>query len=254
MSDPAESKQERQKKLLLQRRFSKRITIARQGREAFMERNNVGCMQKYQEYLLIIAESKNTDDIFKLNPSMFDDTTQLSELLLISHVFWEMARIYEMTPKLQMNFQNCLNQFVKFTTNQPYQVLNAEMMRKYNKMNAKRSRYGDKYIEAYSQIFVQSKSCYIASHCFGYDAMETIRLRRFKDEILLWPLGEYFVAIYYRCSSKLVDYLDHKPLFSSLLSKPIKPILLCFSLFTETSIFKRCSYYLKLLQKNGSSH
>ena len=64
---------------------------------------------------------------------MFDAKRQVTELLLISHVYWELARINEMPPKLQKNFSRSLNQFVKFTINQPYQVLNSEMLRKYIK-------------------------------------------------------------------------------------------------------------------------
>ena len=55
MADTQESKQERQRKLTLQKQFSRRITVARQGREAFMEKDYVTCMQKYHEYLRIIA-------------------------------------------------------------------------------------------------------------------------------------------------------------------------------------------------------
>jgi hypothetical protein len=254
MTTSQETKEDRIKKLTLQNKFSKRITIARQGREAFLEKDYVTCMQKYNEYLKIMSDTKEIDDIYKLSPSSFDDTTQLSELLLISHVFWEMARINEMTPKLDVNFQKCINQFVKFTANQPYQVLNAEMLRKYIKIAGKKSRMANKYSEAYSEIFVQSKKCYIATHCLGTKHTSTDRLRDFKQELLLWPLGEKTVATYYKYSSRLVNRLDAHPHESRLLSILLKPFLLCFSLFTETSIFKKCSYYLKLLQRNGSSH
>ena len=253
MTTSQESKQERQQKLALQQKFSKRITIARQGREAFISKDYITCMQKYHEYLRIVCDTKDIEDIYNLAPSSFDDTTQLSELLLISHVYWEMSRINEMTPKLDVNFQKSLNQFIKFTANQPYQVLNAEMLRKYIKLSGKRSRMAHKYNEAYSQIFVQSRKCYIATHCLGYQHQSTEQLRIFKQELLLWPFGESIVAFYYKYSSRLVRKLDNAPLRSKSISFFLKPFLLCFSLFTETSIFKKCSYYLKLLQKNGSN-
>ncbi len=59
----------------------------------------------------------------------------MTEMLLISHVYWELSRVYEMTPKLQVAFDKCLKQFVRFTINQPYQVLNSEVLRKYIKKN-----------------------------------------------------------------------------------------------------------------------
>jgi hypothetical protein len=258
MESSPESKLERQRKLTLQNKFSKRITIARKGREAFMEKDYITCMQKYNEYLMIIADTKEVEDIYKLSPSQFDDTTPLSELLLISHVFWEMARINEMTPKLDINFQKCLNQFIKFTANQPYQVLNAEMLRKYIKINKNKSRMGHKYKEAYSEILVQSKKCYIATHCLGEKHHATMTLRHFKQELMLWPFGENLVALYYKYSSILINWIENGSAGSFFISKPFKliitPFLLSFSLLTETSIFKKCSYYLKLSQRNGSSH
>lgn len=253
MASQEEEKKEHQRKLQLQKKLSERITIARQGREAFLAKDYVNCMQKYLEYLTIISQSREIEDIYSLKPSDFDDTTQLSELLLISHVFWEMARINEMTPKLQANFQRCLSQFVKFTVNQPYQVLNAEMLRKYNKANAKRSRFADKYSEAYSAIFVQSRKCFIATECFGEEHHHTNSLRVFKNELLQWPYGEAIVAFYYRTSPLFVNKVRASKSLSLVKDFVILPLLTFFSLFTETSIFKRCSYYLKLLQKNGSN-
>ncbi len=253
MSDTKEeSREERQKKLTLQKQFSKRITVARQGREAFLEKDYVSCMRKYNEYLKILADTKEVDDIFKLNPSLFGDETQISELLLISHIYWEMARIYEMTPKFQANFQKSLNQFIKFTINQPFQVLNAEMLRKYIKINGKKSRHVKLYSESYSQILIESRKCYIATICFGDIHPTTDRLRIFKDELSNWPLGLELIALYYKYSTKFVLFLEKHFLIKKVSKAILGPILLSFSILTQTSIFKRCSYYLKLLQKSGS--
>ena len=133
MANSEDVKKESQKKLALQKRYGQRITIMRQGREAFLAKDYVNATKKYLEYLAILAESKDIDDVFKLSPTMFNKSTQITELLVISHVFWELARIYEMTPKLQNNFNKALNQFIKFSVNQPYQVFNSEMLRKYIK-------------------------------------------------------------------------------------------------------------------------
>jgi len=248
-----ESKEEKRRKAALQRQFNRRITIVKKGREAFLAKDYVNCMHNYLDYLKILCETKESEDIFKLNPTMFDDSTQLSELLLISHVYWEMARIYEMTPKLQDNFQKSLDQFVKFTINQPYQVLNAEMLRKYIKLTGKNSRLIDKFQEAHSHIFTNSKKCYIATHCFGDQHLVTHRLREFKQELVMWPYGLKLVELYYRSSSTLIYFLVKRKKLNLFFASIIKPSLQTFSLLTQTSIFRRCSYYLKLLRKNGSS-
>lgn len=254
MANSDEIKKEKQKKLALQKKYEQRITIARQGREAFLSKDYISATRKYNEYLGILAESKDIEDIFRLTPAMFDAKRQVTELLLISHVYWELARINEMPPKLQKNFSRSLNQFVKFTINQPYQVLNSEMLRKYIKKNKRSSPQLALLNQALSQIHVQSKKCYIATECFGNFHPVTSTLREFKLELINWPCGQKAVELYYRVSSKIVDHKKDNKLYAKLFVLfSILPLRL-FAKFTQTSIFKRCSYYLKSLPKNGSSH
>jgi len=256
MADKKEklSSKDKNQQLALQKRYGKRITIAKQGREAFIAKDYTTAIAKYNEYLNILAESKNVTDIFHLSPGMFDTKTQITELLLISHIYWEVARINEMAPKLQLNFQRALAQFVKFSVNQPYQVLNSEMLRKYIKKNKNTSKQIAFLNDANSSIYVQSKKCYIATHCFGDQHPVTKQLRVFKRELLEWPFGIELVRLYYKFSSRFVAYLDLHFLQSKLLLIFSRPILSTFSKLTESSIFKRCSYFLKLLPKSGSKH
>ncbi len=254
MEQKEESKREKQKKLALQKRYGQRITIARQGREAFLKKDYITASRKYNEYLGILAESKDIDDIFKLSPGMFDKRTQVTELLLISHIYWEVSRINEMTPKLQKTFFKSLSQFVKFTVNQPYQVLNSEMLRKYIKKNKRVSPQLGQLNQALSQIHVQSKKCFIASECFGFDHPTTETLRSFKKELLSWPLGHKAVELYYRTSNQIIESKTKNNLFAILFIYIAKTPLRLFAKFTQTSIFNRCSYFLKSLQKSGLNH
>ncbi len=185
---------------------------------------------------------------------MLNNKSQVTELLLISHIYWEIARVNEMTPKLSANFQKALSQFIKFTVNQPYQVLNAEMLRKYIKKNAKSSRQIGALNEAYSQIFVQSKKCYIATMCYGDEHQVTNQLRDFKSHLLNWPFGNILVSLYYKHSSSLCRYLEKNSKIKKQVIFFSKPFLSLFAKFTESGIFKGCSYYLKSLPKNGSNH
>lgn len=254
MASSEEIKKENQKKLALQKKFEQRITIARQGREAFLSKDYITATKKYNEYLSILAESKNIEDIFKLAPTMFDPKRHITEMLLISHVYWELARINEMTPKLQKNFSCSLNQFVKFTVNQPYQVLNSEMLRKYIKKNKRTSPQLAMLNQALSQIHVQSKKCFIATECFGEEDIVTNTLRSFKREMILWPFGVNVVELYYRVSTKLLKHKAENKIYAKVFIILSKRPLRLFAKFTQTSIFKRCSYYLKSLQKSGSNH
>jgi len=249
-----DDKRDRARKLALQKKFGQRITIARQGRDAYLGKDYVTASKKYNEYLIILSETNDLEDIFQLSPTMFDSKTQVTEMLLISHIYWEMARIHEMTPKLTITYQKCLKQFARFTSNQPYQVLNAEMLRKYIKKNAKTSHQIGHLNATYSQIFVESKKCYIATHCYGTDHQITNQLRLFKAELLKWPTGLFLIRSYYQHSSKLVEFCRHHKNIGKLIRLILSPLLWLFAKFSQTSIFKTCSYFLKLLQKSGSSH
>ena len=235
----AESDKDKSKrKLALQKRYSMRITIAKQGREAFLAKDYISATRKYNEYLGILAELNDAEDIYKISPSMFDNKKEVTEMLLISHVFWEVARINEMTPKLQKNFQKALSQFVKFTINQPYQVLNAEMLRKYIKKNKNVSRQLPMLNDALQQIFVQSKKCYVATMCFGDNHEFTQVLRQFKAILNRSPSGIRFIDLYYRSSSKFVGYCEKNQflrIFSLIL---IKPLLSLFAKTLQLSIFR----------------
>jgi hypothetical protein len=226
------------RKLALQKKFSQRITIARQGREAFSQKDYLGAAAKYNEYLNILSELNDLDNIYSLSPIMFDNKKEITELLLISHIYWDIARINEMTPKLQNNFLKALSQFVKFTINQPYQVLNAEMLRKYIKKNKKTSKQITSLNETYQQIFVQSSKCFIATMCFGHTHQDTVTLRRFKQLILKRPLGLSFVRFYYKNSSKLVLVCEQNKVFKILIVGLCKPILSLFAKTLQLSIFK----------------
>lgn len=251
-----EDQEERRRDLELTAKYNQRITIAKVARNAFTAKNYTLAIKHYTEYLTILAHSKEIEDIFTLSPSDFDEKTPVSELLLISHVYWDLARMYASSANYLEYQQKSLAQFVKFTANQPYQVLNSEMVRKFIK---KRTRAKDslEYLEIlsgiHSQIFTESNSCFIASYAFGYEHKTTYTLRQFKAELLDWPFGVTLVRIYYKYSPALIDYIVHKRSLNYFTRLTIVPILRIFAFFTQTSIFRSCSSFLKLLQNLGSN-
>jgi hypothetical protein len=238
MDTKVESAADKKRKFALQKRYGQRITIARQGREYFSQKDYVNAAKKYNEYLGILAELNEVDDIYKLSPPMFDQKAQVTEMLLISHIYWELARIHEMTPKLQVAYNKCVTQFIKFTANQPYQVLNAEMLRKYIKKNKRVTPQVGVLNQAYQQIFVQSKKCYVSTLCFGQDGFETLILRDFKTLLLKMPMGQSMVSIYYRLSSKLVSQCEQNDSLERATVFIAKPILHSFAKLLKRSIFK----------------
>ena len=229
------SKDNSKRRLALQKKYGQRITIARQGREAFLQKDYINASKKYSEYLGILADLKDLDDIYRLSPTHFDKKREITEMLLISHIYWEIARINETTPRLQKTYHKALSQFIKFTANQPYQVLNAEMLRKFIKKN-KNSPQLPSLNEAYSQIFVQSKKCYIASMSLGFDHEHTQTLRLFKLKILKFSIGRKFVEYYYRFSPSFVSYCERHVGFYRIMDFFIKPTLITLAKFIQKHI------------------
>ncbi len=232
-------KEKKKKKLALQKKYGTRITIARQGREAFLAKDYVGAQRKYNEYLGILSELNDIDDIFKLSPSMFDNKREVTEMLLVSHVYWEIARINEKSPQLEKVFYKALAQFVKFTVNQPYQVLNAEMLRKYIKKNKRVTTKYSVLNDAYQQIFVQSKKCFIATHCLGARSVETNTLREFKNLLIKSSIGMGFVRWYYLTSPKLIRFFEKNPKIDRFAQPIISAPLKAFATILKYCIFKR---------------
>lgn len=222
-------KEKSRRKLALQKKFGQRITIAKQGREAFLAKDYITATKKYNEYLSILSESNDVDDIFRLSPSMFDNKKDITEMLLISHVYWEVSRINEMTPKLQKTFQKSLDQFIRFTINQPYQVLNAEMLRKYIKKNKNSSRQIEALNTAYQQIFVQSKKCIISTHYFGFSHPITEDLRLIKKCLEKKSLGIEIIRYYYLISTKFTNFVEKNSSVDKLLRIIIIPFLYLLS-------------------------
>tara|TARA_Y100001001_G_scaffold99148_1_gene96911 strand:+ start:586 stop:1326 length:741 start_codon:yes stop_codon:yes gene_type:complete len=246
MATSKENQKEKSRKLLaLQKKYAQRITIAKQGFEAFRKKDYIVAAAKYKEYLGIHANLHDIEDIYKLNPSHFNQKTEVTEMLLISHAYWELARINEQSPELARNFQRSLDQFVRFTANQPYQVLNAEMLRKYIKKLKGTSPQNAALNQAYSQIFIQSKKCFIATLSYGQDHPITHELREFKQSLLKTKMGFAFVEHYYRYSSLLVERIEDKKYMRTLFICFSRPPLWCLAKIFKLSILKSCFYSQK---------
>ncbi len=218
-------KNKAKRQLALQKKYGQRITIARQAREAFLQKDYINATKKYNEYLSILSQLNDIDDIYKLSPSMFDSKREVTEMLLISHVYWELSRINEMTPSLKNIYVQALSQFVKFTINQPYQVLNAEMLRKFIKKNQKVTPHISLLNDALQQIFVQSKKCYVSTMCYGPSHPTTITIRSLKPILSKYHLGRLFIEYYYLYSPKFVSYVERSEMLKNGINFFLRPLL-----------------------------
>jgi hypothetical protein len=228
------TREEREKIIILRHKFENRVTIAKFGKESFDSGDYANAVKKYTEYLEIQAEVLECKDIYSLSVDKFDPKSELTEMLMISHIYFELARIYEFHDEAR----KCLDRFVHFSVNQPYQVVNSELIRKYVKKS--RLRLMGDFQNSYQQIYIQSKKCFIVTHCYGETHKITQDYRSFKEWMLEYSWGQLFVQKYYAYSPKLISWCEKHPQTSSFFILPIKFSLRLVAKFVLPHILKSC--------------
>jgi hypothetical protein len=219
----------------LNERYTQRITYAKQGNIAAKEGNIRNALKFYNMYLKILADVKGVEGIDELSPKLFNKDIELPEMLLISHIHWDLCKIFDISPHLEAEFQKNLFKFVEFTEGNKFQVVNAEMLRRHIKRD--RHKHKKEFKEAYRRIYIASKKCYIATHCFGETHPKTQSLRIFKNCIVNFELGRLFVDFYYYLSPTIVMYCNKHRIFNFILTQFIFiPILFLFAEFVDLII------------------
>lgn len=219
---PEEVPEEKRPESIL-KAYRERLKSLKQARDYAAKGDIPKAVERYSMYLNILANYfKTTED--KLSPSLFDAEKEISELLLISHSYWDLAKAYDRSPNLQSESLRCLDQFVKFSTGYKYQHINAQMMKKFIKR--KQAHNLKAFQNAYQRIQVDSKGCFIASYSLGGDHEITNELRVFKSKIVRTNLGYKFTEFYYNFSPLVVEIFEKNPKCSKVINTVIiKPLL-----------------------------
>lgn len=180
-------------------------------------------VDSYTKYLGILALYFDTTEE-RLSPTLFDPEKDLTELLLVSHAYWDLSKAFDRSPNLQRDCFRCLEQFVRFSIGFKYQHVNAQIVRKFN--NKKQAHNPKAFEAAYHKIQISSKKCYIATSCFGEDHSYTNSLRDFKIKISTSKLGLNFIDFYYFFSPKFTEVINSNVFFKQVERYTIRPILI----------------------------
>jgi hypothetical protein len=217
-------------------RYRTRLTFLKNGKEFYRQDDFVNATKCYNSYIQILAEYKKVPEK-KLSPMHFDEVEELPEMLLLSHTFWDLAKIYDRTPSLRAEFDRVLNQFVLFTKGYKYQHPNAGMLKRFIKK--KKMVNKDAFKMAAEKLDVSQKKCYVATAAYGENHPITISLRNFRDDSLIKTFwGRTFVRSYYFVSPSLVYLLEKNQwslnFFNKAIGKPlIKSFIRLFGLSIE---------------------
>ncbi|EQC43295.1 CFI-box-CTERM domain-containing protein [Bacteriovorax sp. Seq25_V] len=204
--------------------YRDRLKVLKHAQEFSSKGEIPKAVEKYSQYLGILAAYNRTTEP-QLSPKMFDPVKDLTEMLLISHAYWDLARSYDRSPKLQKECIRCLQQFISFTLGFKFQHVNAQMLKKFIKS---KKVYNKKAFEqALARINVESKACFIATHAYpSNDNFILDDLRKFKSILLESRVGALFVDTYYSVSPRLVDFLDNRKNLNTIITNfLIKPFL-----------------------------
>jgi hypothetical protein len=187
--------EEEKKPAAIREAYQKRLSHLKRAQEYSRADEIPKAVQHYNIYLNSLANWYSVKEE-KLHPKLFDKDKDITELLLISHAYWDLSRAYDRSPKLLNEASRCLDQFVRFSTGYKFQHVNAQMCKKFLKKN---QAYNEKLFKrAYERIEIKSKGCFVATECYGDLHPNTVLLRSYKWNVLAKSeLGKRFVSAYY---------------------------------------------------------
>lgn len=230
---PDEQRAERERFVVrktLEGKYKQRFTIAKEGKMALNRRDYRMMIYRYTEYLKIMADTYEVPTIYDLKPNSFNQKSDVAELLLISQIYWELAKVYDGSSKSRDKLELTLRQFIRFTIGMQFQGLNTEIIRK----ELKRRKFKNKelILKSLEGIYKESSGCYLATY-FELYQNELSTLRNFKNNFLeKRKLGQIFIYNYYELSPSIILFLKKYPFSEIIIKYPVLSVLkfLTFSL------------------------
>jgi hypothetical protein len=199
-----------------------RLQVLKKGQEYYKKDDIPHAVQQYNVYLNTLGAYYGVKEE-KLDPKLFDQEKGVTEILLVSHVYWDLAKAYDRSPKLAKESVRCLDQFVKFSSGFKFQHLNAQMVRRFVRKNS--SHHPENFKSTYERIQGDSRYCYVATFCYPDGHQNLKILRDFKDRIFQYELGKSFVDFYYTYSPKFVNFLEKNPRMGEISKLVLRPVI-----------------------------
>ncbi len=198
--------QEEQRRELLK----KRVEIAKEGIRLSNAGHTIESVRKYQQYILILEMWKKCGRD-GLSLDLFDKTKDLYEIVLLSGIYWDMAKLYDRAkrPDQKAELIAYLQKYVMFSKTMPFQALAGEALRKY--LGSGRCKHRIEFKSAYTTL--TGEKCFVATSLLDVsDPLTIVRLRNFRDgHLRKSALGRRLIADYYRRSPALVRAIDRAP-------------------------------------------
>ena len=191
----------------------KRLELARNGAIAF-EKAQVGeGMRNFLTYLRMIELNKGVEPGM-LKPALFDNKKELPELLLVTGIYWDLARYSDRlrTKNKTKDYAIFLDKYVLFAKGTSYQPLCAETLRKY--LAADKAIHRSDFMKAYKAM--GGSNCFVATAVMELGDVNTVpTLRAFRDDVCTRSAaGRAFVRWYYKNGPALARQVERWPFFA----------------------------------------
>jgi hypothetical protein len=188
----------------------KRLDVARMGVDSLVKEAFGEATKSFLTYLRLLELSKRVEPK-RLHPSLFDTKQELPELVLLTGIYWDLARTFDRmkSNKRQKEHLHYLEQFVVFAKSASFKPLCAETLRKY--LAADKAVHRSDFKAAYKQL--GGNTCFIVSSLLDLTDPEVLPiLSRFRDETLQshsW--GRWAVRHYEASAPGVARVLDGSP-------------------------------------------
>jgi hypothetical protein len=219
--------------------FKDRLRILKKGQEFSVAGDIAKAVESYSQYLNAVAGFHGIDET-KLSPKLFDKEKDISELFLVSHVYWDLAKAYDRSPRLHNESIRCLNQYVLFTLGFKYQYVNARTLK--NFIRKRLAHNPAAFKDAYDKIQVESKGCFISSDLHGQYSPVTQRLRHLKSMATRYKFGIQAIAFYYEIACPLYFKSAKYVVFRALVRPLLYTLTFLISLFFISDVSRHAKY------------
>ncbi len=190
--------------------FRRRVDLARAGVRNYSLKKIPEAVKAFHSYLGVLEDWKEVGE-GGLHPGLFDREKDMSELLLISGVYWDLMKLYDRTksPERYQDFLHYTQKFVDFTFGLPFQSLAAETLRKY--MVTGKPVHKKEFESTYKRL--ANTKCFIATALVLQTEPDTLPvLRSYRDQILLsHSFGRFCVKVYETVSPRIVPLIEVSP-------------------------------------------
>ncbi len=204
-----EAQIEKAAKERLTKLFQRRMELARNGAIAFRHGKFKDSIHSYYSYIDILERTKEVPKD-GLQPKHFDSKKDIAELLLLSGVFWDLAKMHDRGgKKTHEKLKYYLDRFVMFSRGMPFQHVSSELVRKFLVNGNLRNR--KEFKEAH--IRLGGGKCFVATAVEERLTPDIMRdLRAYRDQFLMKRLwGRGLVRAYYAVGPTLAIWVIRSP-------------------------------------------